>query len=149
MTFHVRRATRNDLPAIVALLADDMLAEDRESPADAARYEAAFHAVDADAHQLLVVGELAGELVATMQLTFIPGLTRGGSWRAQIEGVRVASTMRGRQLGEQLIRWAIQQARTRGCRLVQLTTDNRRTDAQRFYERLGFVASHTGYKLDC
>jgi GNAT superfamily N-acetyltransferase len=96
---------------------------------------------------LLVVGERGGETIATMQLTFIPGLSRRGTWRLQIEGVRVASTARGDGLGDELIRWAIDQARSRGCALVQLTSDARRQDAHRFYEHLGFVASHTGFKL--
>jgi ribosomal protein S18 acetylase RimI-like enzyme len=144
----IRRATSDDVPAIVALLADDALGRARESAVDHERYEAAFDAIDSDPHQLLTVGELAGAVVATMQLTFIPGLSRRGAWRAQIEGVRVASTARGRQLGEQLVRWAVEQARARGCALLQLTSDNRRPDAHRFYQRLGFVASHTGFKLD-
>jgi ribosomal protein S18 acetylase RimI-like enzyme len=144
----IRRATSHDIPAIVALLADDALGRARESAVDHGRYEAAFDAIESDPHQLLTVGELAGAVVATMQLTFIPGLSRRGAWRAQIEGVRVASTARGRQLGEQLVRWAVEQARARGCALLQLTSDNRRPDAHRFYQRLGFVASHTGFKLD-
>jgi GNAT superfamily N-acetyltransferase len=144
----IRRATSHDIPAIVALLADDALGRARESAVDHERYEAAFEAIDSDPHQLLAVGELAGAVVATMQLTFIPGLSRRGAWRAQIEGVRVATTARGRQLGEQLVQWAVEQARARGCALVQLTSDNRRPDAHRFYQRLGFVASHTGFKLD-
>ena len=148
MDLRIRRATSDDVPAIVALLADDALGRARESAVDHERYEAAFDAIDSDPHQLLTVGELAGAVVATMQLTFIPGLSRRGAWRAQIEGVRVASTARGRQLGEQLVRWAVEQARARGCALVQLTSDNRRPDAHRFYQRLGFVASHTGFKLD-
>jgi GNAT superfamily N-acetyltransferase len=148
MDFHIRRANRRDVAAIVSLLADDAIGQARESPAEPERYDTAFNAIDSDPHQLLVVGELAGEVVATMQLTFLPGLSRRGAWRAQIEGVRVASAARGHRLGDQLAQWAVEQARARGCALVQLTSDNRRSDAHRFYQRLGFVASHTGFKLD-
>jgi GNAT superfamily N-acetyltransferase len=148
MELRIRRATRRDVPAIIALLADDALGQAREWPADHERYDTAFDAVDSDPNQLLAVGELAGEIVATMQLTFIPGLSRRGAWRAQIEGVRMASAARGHRLGEQLVRWAVGRARAQGCALVQLTSDNRRADAHRFYQRLGFVASHTGFKLD-
>jgi ribosomal protein S18 acetylase RimI-like enzyme len=142
-----RRATLADLPAVIALLADDELGRTREAPDHRAPYETSFAAIDADPNQLLVVGESRGATVATMQLTFIPGLSRRGTWREQIEGVRVSSSVRGGGIGEQLITWAIAQARERGCALVQLTSDASRADAHRFYERLGFVASHTGFKL--
>ena len=147
MGFSIRRANVADVPAIIDLLADDEIGASREMPDDRAPYDESFGAVAADANQLLVVGERDGQVVATMQLTFIPGLSRRGTWRAQIEGVRVASSARGHGLGEELIRWAIEQARERGCALVQLTSDARRQDAHRFYERLGFTASHTGFKL--
>jgi ribosomal protein S18 acetylase RimI-like enzyme len=145
--FTIRRATFADVPAIIALLADDEIGASRETPHDRAPYEESFAAIAADQNQLLVVGERAGQIVATMQLTFIPGLSRRGTWRAQIEGVRVASSARGGGLGEDLMQWAIEQARSRGCAIVQLTSDARRQDAHRFYERLGFTASHTGFKL--
>lgn len=160
MELQIRPATRHDLPAIVELLADDPLGQTRESPSDPAPYRAAFEAIDADPHQLLVVAEFAAgagddggdgagrTVAATMQLTFIPGLSRRGAWRAQVEGVRVAAAARGHGLGERLIRWAVDQARARGAALVQLTSDNSRPGAHRFYQRLGFVASHTGFKLD-
>ncbi|HEX6336278.1 MAG TPA: GNAT family N-acetyltransferase [Jiangellaceae bacterium] len=147
MEFSLRQATVADLPAIIALLADDEIGASRETPGDRAPYDESFAAIAADPNQLLVVGERDGQVLATMQLTFIPGLSRRGTWRAQIEGVRVASSARGHGLGEELIRWAIGQARERGCALVQLTSDARRQDAHRFYERLGFTASHTGFKL--
>lgn len=147
MELTLRAATAADVPAIVTLLADDPIGAARETPDDREPYDASFKAVAADPNQLLVVGERDGRIVATMQLTFIPGLSRRGTWRAQIEGVRVAAEERGSGLGEQLMRWAIEQARKRGCALVQLTSDARRTDAHRFYERLGFVATHTGFKL--
>jgi GNAT superfamily N-acetyltransferase len=103
--------------------------------------------MEADPRTQLVVLEVDGQVVGTLQLNFLPGLSRRGSERAQIEGVRVARTMRGRGLGRFLVEWAIEQARSRGCRLVQLTTDLRREDAHRFYESLGFVHSHAGMKL--
>lgn len=147
MDLSLRRATRNDVPAVIALLADDEIGAMRETPDDREPYDASFAAIDADPNQFLVVGEQDGRIVATMQLTFIPGLSRRGTWRAQIEGVRVSTEMRGGGVGEQLIRWAIDRARERDCALVQLTSDTRRAEAHRFYERLGFVASHTGFKL--
>lgn len=150
----VRRVTRADVPAIIAMLADDHLGATRETAPAAggtnvpASYLEAFEAIDADPHQELVVAELDGEAVGTMQLTFIPYLTYEGGWRAQIEAVRIASTHRGDGLGHEFFAWAIERARRRGCHLVQLTTDKRRGDAHRFYEALGFVASHEGMKLD-
>ncbi|MBW4721366.1 GNAT family N-acetyltransferase [Saccharothrix obliqua] len=143
----IRRATEADLPAILALLADDQLGATRESPDDLAPYRAAFAAIDADASELLVVAERGGEVVGTLQVSFLPGLSRKGSLRAQVEGVRVARGVRGEGLGETMMRWVLDEARSRGCTLVQLTTDKRRTDAHRFYEKLGFTATHEGYKL--
>lgn len=144
-----RKAEHRDLPAIVALLADDLLGTLREVVGDVpdAAYEAAFAAIEADPNQLLAVAEGDGEVVGTLQLTFIPGLSRGGAWRGQIEAVRVASGRRGEGLGHRMFEWAIAECRTRGCRLVQLTTDKSRPEAHRFYDDLGFVASHVGYKL--
>jgi GNAT superfamily N-acetyltransferase len=142
-----RRATEADLPVVVAMLADDVLGATRESPDDLAPYLAAFKAIDADPNQFLVSAVRDGEVVGTMQLTFLPGLSRKGATRAQIEGVRVRSTERGTGLGSQLMVWAIDQARERGCNLVQLTSDTARADAHRFYEQLGFTASHLGFKL--
>ncbi len=146
--FTIRRASAEDVPAIVALLADDEIGASRETPDDRSPYEESFAAISADPNQLLVVGELGGQIVATMQLTFIPGLSRRGTWRTQIEGVRVATTARGQGLGKALIQWAIDRARSRGCALVQLTSDVRRQSAHRFYEQLGFVPSHVGFKLE-
>ena len=143
----LRRATADDLPAIVALLADDPLGAGRES-ADLAPYRAAFAAVDADPAHLLVVAEDAGAVVGTLQLSFLPGLSRGGALRAQVEGVRVAAAARGRGLGEAMLGWVAEESRRRGAALVQLTTDTRRPDAHRFYERLGYVPSHVGMKLE-
>ncbi len=146
-TYVVRRATRADLPAIVELIASDQIGHTRDG-GDLAAYERAFAAINADTAQLLVaVVDSAGAVVGTLQLTFIPGLARRGALRAQIEAVRVDRNLRGRGLGRQLIAWAVQQARLRGCALVQLTSDKRRMEAHRFYGRLGFVASHEGFKL--
>lgn len=142
----VRAARRDDVPAIVAMLADDPLGATRERPGDPA-YLTAFDALADDPRQLLLVAELAGEVVGTLQLTFIPGLSRLGATRAQIEAVRVRSDRRSAGVGAVLVGWAIDAARERGCALVQLTTDASRGDAHRFYERLGFTASHIGLKL--
>lgn len=146
----VRPARAEDLPEIVALLADDDLGRGREQDdgpvADA--YLAAFEEIDRDArNELLVVVEDSGRIVATLQLTFVPSLTHRGGERAQIEGVRVAADRRGSGVGHRLLEWAVSRARERGCRMIQLTTDKRRSDAQRFYEGLGFEATHEGMKL--
>ncbi len=141
-----RRATAEDLPAIVAMLADDELGSARESPGHPA-YAAAFTAIDRDPNQLLTVALVRDTVVGTLQLTFIPGLSLSGAWRGQIEAVRIAADRRGTGLGRSLIAWATDQCRARGCRMVQLTTNTRRVDAHRFYEALGFSPSHTGFKL--
>ncbi|GAB1514685.1 GNAT family N-acetyltransferase [Actinophytocola sp. KF-1] len=142
----IRRATADDVPAIVAMLADDPLGAQRERPGDAA-YAGAFTEIDADPRQFLAVADADGEVVGTLQLTFIPGLSRLGATRALIEAVRVRSDQRGGGLGARMIQWAVDTARERGAAMVQLTTDASRKDAHRFYERLGFVASHVGMKL--
>ena len=150
MAHAFRRATSADLPAIIALLADDPLGrlrEDASSPPDA-RYVRAFAAIDADPNQLLAVVEGGGAVVGCLQLSFIPGLSRLGLWRGQVESVRIGANHRGGGLGRAMIEWAIAQCRARGCGLVQLTSDRSRTDALRFYESLGFRASHEGMKLD-
>lgn len=146
----LRAARPEDIPAIVALIAADQLGATRDGvryEADLAAYLGAFEAIDADPAHILVVAESGGELVGTMQLSFLPGLARRGSLRAQIEAVRVADSTRGSGLGGAMMAWAIDEARRRGCALVQLTSDKSRTDAHRFYQRLGFVASHEGMKL--
>ncbi|MEO3472164.1 GNAT family N-acetyltransferase [Roseomonas sp. CAU 1739] len=140
-----RAATAADVPAIVALLADDVLGAARENPGDPA-YDAAFAAIAADTNQLLAVAEVGGRLVGCLQLTFIPGISHRGAWRGQVESVRIAADQRGSGLGRQMMDWVMEQCRARGCRLVQLTTDKSRGDAKRFYESLGFVASHEGMK---
>ncbi|MGZ4596830.1 MAG: N-acetyltransferase family protein [Actinomycetes bacterium] len=143
-----RTAVRDDVPAIVALLADDPLGATREDIGTplSESYWTAFEAIDRDPNQLLVVGEQEGQVVATAQLSFLAGLSRRGAWRAQLEAVRVASAVRGQRVGEALVAWTTAQARDRGCRVVQLTSDRTRVDAHRFYERLGFEASHVGMK---
>lgn len=144
-----RPATRTDLPAIVRMLADDPLGAERERFADPLPgcYQAAFDAIDTDPNNQLVVACLDGDVAGVLQITFIPYLTRRGAWRALIEGVRVDSPVRSRGLGRRMLEWAVERARERGCRLVQLTTDKSRMEAKGFYESLGFVASHEGMKL--
>jgi ribosomal protein S18 acetylase RimI-like enzyme len=145
-TVTVRRAVARDVPAIVRLLAADQLGATRDG-GDLAPYLDAFAAVDADPAHLLVVATSHGEVVGTLQLSFLPGLARRGALRAQIEAVRVDAGHRDKGLGSAMLGWALEESRSRGCALVQLTTDKRRTDARRFYERLGFTASHEGMKL--
>lgn len=146
-TFVVDRATRADVAGIVALLHDDPVAAGRESPDDLAPYLAAFERVDADpAHRLVVVRDAAGGLAATLQLTVVPGLSRRGATRVLVEAVRVAPRLRGSGLGSALLGWVDRWSLAQGASMVQLTSDTRRTDARRFYERLGYVASHVGLK---
>jgi len=142
-----REAVRADLPAIVALLADDVLGKARDFTQVDDAYEKAFADVTADPRNQLIVADSGGELVGCFQITYIPGLGRHGAERALIESVRVRSDLRGQGLGRRMMTWAIDQARERGCGLVQLTTDKSRHDAHRFYTSLGFVASHEGMKL--
>ncbi|MFI6945189.1 GNAT family N-acetyltransferase [Streptomyces sp. NPDC050422] len=143
----IRPAAIGDLSEIVAMLADDPLGARRESPDDLAPYLAAFRRLADDPHQHVMVAVRADRIVGTLQLTVIPGLSRRGSTRSVIEGVRVHGDERGSGLGTQLIQWAVDESRRQDCQLVQLTSDATRTDAHRFYERLGFVASHVGFKL--
>jgi GNAT superfamily N-acetyltransferase len=142
----LREARREDVPEIVALLADDLLGAGREGPVDDA-YLAAFEQIAADPRSRLLVADRDGRVVGTLQLTMLPGLSRHGMLRGQIEAVRVAADQRGQRLGRRLIEWAIEVARGQGCGLVQLTSDKQRPDAIRFYESLGFTASHEGLKL--
>jgi len=142
-----RRADRADLPRLLELLADDILGKNREAAGnDDPLYAAAFEVIDGDPNQQLLVGELDGRVIAMLHLTFIPGLSRRGAWRANIESVRVDSALRSRGIGAWLVERAIDLARARGCRLVQLTSDKRRAEAHLFYGRLGFTASHEGFK---
>lgn len=145
----IRRATRQDVPAIVALLADDVLGAQREDASDPLpqSYYDAFDAVEANPDNAIWIAHAGGAVVGCFQLTFLPGLSRKGAWRAQLEAVRVAASARGERLGERMLRFAMDLAAERGCAMMQLTTDKSRRDAHRFYERLGFEATHEGMKL--
>ena len=144
-----RPAVVSDLPGIVAMLADDELGRQREDASTPLnpKYLDSFAAIDRDPNQLLAVVEDKGVLVGCLQLTFVPGLSRLGMWRGQIESVRIATGHRGKGLGRKMFEWAIAECRRRGCGMVQLTTDKSRTEAYQFYESLGFRASHEGMKL--
>ncbi|WP_306252471.1 GNAT family N-acetyltransferase [Parvularcula sp. IMCC14364] len=144
-----REAVETDLTAIIALLADDQLGQSREHVSDPPHrsYQEAFQAISVDPNQLMAVAAVEQEIVGCLQLSFIPGLSRRGMWRGQFESVRIAASHRGAGLGQSMLDWALEKCRARGCELVQLTTDKMRPDAIRFYERLGFSASHEGMKL--
>ena len=144
-----RRAVRADLPDIVSLLADDPLGATREAYASPLpdSYYAAFQAIEDDRNNELIVVAFEDRIVGVLQITYIPYITYRGGWRALIEGVRVHSSMRSSGIGRRLFSWVIERAARRGCHLIQLTSDKARPDAIRFYESLGFVASHEGLKL--
>jgi GNAT superfamily N-acetyltransferase len=146
MTLIFRDARRDEVPRIAALLATDPISADREDPSVDA-YLAAFDDIAADPRNRLVVADIDGQVVGTLQLTLIPGLTRHGTLRGQIEGVHVADGQRGQGIGRAMIAWAIEEARRAGCGLVQLTSNKRRADAIRFYRSLGFEATHEGLKV--
>ena len=145
----IRAATASDLEHIIAMLADDELGSKREHltiPIPNV-YKDAFHEIDKDPNQHLIVAEDEGEIIGTAQLSMIQYLTYQGGSRAQIEAVRIKSSRRGSGLGEKLIKWMIKKAQTEGAHLIQLTTDKKRLDALSFYEKLGFTATHEGMKL--
>ncbi|GEK70066.1 GNAT family N-acetyltransferase [Paracoccus denitrificans] len=144
-TVAFREARRDEVPAILALLRDDMLGQGREGD-DLAPYLAAYDAMQAEAANHLIVGLIDAQVIACYQITFIAGLSLSAARRAQIEGVRVRPDQRGRRIGEALIRDAEARARTAGCTLLQFTTNRSRSEAHRFYDRLGFTPSHIGYK---
>ena len=151
LNFH--QAILENVPALVVMLADDELGTQREDlslPFNGDYYKA-FAAIDADPNNELVIADTGlgygGRLVGMMQLTFIPGLSHTGAWRCLIESVRIHRDFRGQGLGADLIEWAIERAKQRGCNIVQLTSDKQRPDAIAFYKKLGFVASHEGLKL--
>ncbi|MFE7566472.1 GNAT family N-acetyltransferase [Streptomyces sp. NPDC057539] len=144
---NIRSAAPDDIPAIVAMLADDPLGAQRESPDDLTPYTEAYERLARDPNQHVVVAELDGRIVGTLQLTIIPGLSRRGATRSIIEAVRIHADARGSGLGTRFIEWAVDESRRQGCQLIQLTSDASRTDAHRFYERLGFTASHVGFKM--
>ena len=141
-----RRARRFDVTAISELLADDRLGAERERPQERQPYLAAFDRVDKDPRNLLVVAEVRGQVVACLQLTFVPGLSNRGSDLALIQAVRVQAAKRGQGIGAALMVWAMDQARSRGCASIELLAHESRTDARRFYERLGFTGSHVGMR---
>jgi GNAT superfamily N-acetyltransferase len=145
----IRAAAMEDLPVLVQMLADDMLGSQREDVSEplAPSYAAAFKAIADDPNNEILVAVLDERVVAALQITFTPSLSYQGSWRATLESVRTARDLRGRGIGTVLVRHAIERARERGCGSVQLTTHKLRTDARRFYERLGFAASHEGMKI--
>ena len=144
-----RLATRDDLPAIIRMLVDDALGNewDRYDEPLSSTYSEAFQAIQSDKNSELLVAQSGNEIVGVLQLTYIPGLLFQGGWRALIEGVRVSSSVRGQGVGTAFLKWAIARADARGCHLAQLTTNKLRADAKRFYERLGFQATHEGMKL--
>jgi GNAT superfamily N-acetyltransferase len=143
-----RAATAADLPFIVGIgLADAVVQLDDDPAAADPAYAAALAAIDADPKQELIVAQLAGESVGTLQLTYIPGIMRKGMWRGLIEAIHISPAHRNLGLGTETIRWAIELCRTRGCGVVQLTSNKKRLDAHRFYRRLGFEPSHEGFKL--
>ena len=142
-----RPAKKEDLPAIVEMLADDFLGRQRENLQNFLLYEKAFEEIEADLNNELIIVEISDEIVGTMQLTFIPSISFQGGKRAQIESVRVDAKHRGQGIGRKMFEWAIERARQENCFLVQLSTNKDRIDAQRFYENLGFKASHVGMKL--
>jgi GNAT superfamily N-acetyltransferase len=145
-----RLARRTDVSAIVRMLAEDELGSQRErfeTPLPQAYYSA-FEAIQADPNQELIVAELDGEVIGTLQLMYLPSLSYQGGTRAQVESVRVTLSLRGRGIGAEMMKWAIERARQRGCHLMQLTSHKSRTDAHRFYEKLGFTKSHIGMKIN-
>lgn len=145
-----RKADLEDVPFIIEMLANDKLGSQRENyqqPLPQLYYDA-FEKINADANQeLMVVENNENEIIGTLQLSFIQYLTYQGGIRAQIEAVRIREDQRGKGIGDAVFRWAIQRAKEKGAHLLQLTTDKKRPDALRFYEKLGFKASHEGMKL--
>ena len=154
MKTHFRKAIKKDLPSIIKMLVDDQLGSTREDPSESInpQYENAFEIIDNDSNNELIVmesldGESSSNIIGILQLTYIPYLTYKGSWRCLIEGVRIHEGYRGQGLGTELFKWAIQRAKEKNCNIVQLTSNKQRSEALRFYENLGFKASHEGFKL--
>lgn len=145
----IRQAIIEDLPYIVDMLSDDPLGKQRERfevPLPDS-YFSAFEAITNNPLNELIVSEHEGEVIGVLQLTFIPNISYQGGWRALIEGVRVSADFRNQGIGRKLFQYAINRAQEKGCHMVQLTMNKQRTDAQRFYQSLGFQATHEGYKL--
>ena len=149
MELTYREAAVTDVLALVKLFADDPLGAQREDVSEPINpaYLSAFASISADPNNELMVIESSGRLVGTLQLTYLPNLTRLGSWRCQIEGVRIHRDFRGQGLGTRFFEWVVDRAEKRGCHLVQLTSDKQRPEALKFYENLGFQATHEGFKL--
>lgn len=145
----IRPALTSDLPIILSLMDGGAAVPSQHVPSDPSNsaYLKAFKSIEADTNNTLIVGEIDGEVVCTTQLTFIPGISRKGAWRAMCESVHVRADQRGKGTGGKLMQWVIEQSRERGCNIIQLTSDKRRHDAHRFYEKLGFNRSHEGFKL--
>lgn len=145
----IRNANADDLPFVVNLIEADGMSGTTEDTANpqGPGYMAALAAIDADPNQMLLIAELDGEAVGTFQLTFMPGIARKGAWRCTIETVHVAARHRNKRIGETMMAWALDTARQRGCVTAQLTSNKKRTDAHRFYERIGFSKSHEGFKI--
>lgn len=145
----LREATIDDLPEIVRLLADDFLGQQREDLSEPLNenYVEAFREIDIDANNELIVAELDGKVIGTLQLTYTPSLSYRGSKRCTVESVRVDTSLRGKGIGKEMMLWAIERAKEKGCISMQLTSHNDREDAHRFYEQLGFAKSHVGMKL--
>ncbi len=144
----LREAKRDDIKRIVEMLDDDALSSGRENlVGNMKTYQSAFDAIAVDPNNTLYVWDEEDVAMGCLQLTFIPGMSYQGSWIAQVEGVRVDRSMRGEGIGEEMMKFVIAKSRERGCNYLQLMTNKRRKDAQRFYERLGFVMSHEGMKL--
>ena len=153
MELFYRQAEESDLGNLIEMLADDQLGahrEDSSTPVNTAYIEA-FKIIDADPNNELIVAEINQEsntsIIGMLQLTYIPYLTYKGSWRCLIEGVRVHKDHRSKGYGKQLFEWSINRAKVRGCNIVQLTSNKQRSEAIRFYNDLGFKASHEGFKL--
>lgn len=149
MTIGFRVASFKDLPEVVRMLADDFLGQQRERYEDPLpeRYVTAFREIEADLNNELVVAEMDGKVIGTMQITFTPSISFQGGRRATVESVRVDEALRGRGIGREMMLWAIERAKEKNCISMQLTTNIERTDAHRFYENLGFEKSHFGMKL--
>lgn len=143
----IRLAKREDLPVIAEMLLRDSLLESPHEAVPTSEQLAAFDLIAGDPDNQILVATLNGQVVGTLQLTFIPGISHKGTWRAQVEAVRVREDLRNQKIGTQLMEWAIDRARERGCWMIQLTSNRSRRAAHRFYERLGFKASHVGMKL--
>lgn len=149
MPLTFRDATDADLPFIVGLIVEDTVISTNDNVADAmhADYRNALAAMTADPNNRMIIAELNGAPVGCTQLTFLPGIMRRGMWRTLVEVVHIAADHRGKGLGGEMMRWVIEESRRRGCGMVQLTSNKKRPDAHRFYERLGFAKSHEGFKL--